>query len=196
MKKSITFLFLFACTFPYFLGAQVAPGIKMGYNESTISKTRLEPKSGLYIGGFLDIPITKLYTIQPEVFYSSQGGKSLSADYGDVRIHYLSIMGANKFYVGQNKGFHFNLGLGLDVNLKNNFVNLFNGEADGEISPFDVVVFGGMGYEFNFGLTLEARYKQGTVSVDFFGADDLYEEAGSNLNGVLQIGASYKFKTK
>lgn len=194
MLAKYLFFLAFACT--CFLSAQVAPGVKLGYNESTISNTRLEPKSGLYIGGFLDIPITKLYTIQPEVFYSSQGGTSVSPDYGDVRIHYLSIMGANKFYVGQKKGFHFNLGLGLDVNLKNNFVNLFNGEADGEISPFDVVVFGGMGYEFNFGLTLEARYKQGTVSVDFFGADDLYEEAGSNLNGVLQIGASYKFKTK
>jgi hypothetical protein len=196
MKKSVTILFLFAGTCSYFLGAQVAPGIKVGYNESTISKTRLEPKSGLYIGGFLDIPITKLYTIQPEVFYSSQGGTSVSLDYRDVQIDYLSIMGANKFYVVPNKGFHFNLGLGLDVNLKNNFVNLSNGNGDGEISPFDVVVFGGIGYEFKFGLTLEARYKQGTISVDFFGADDLYEEAGSNLNGVFQVGAAYKFKTK
>lgn len=196
MRSLTPILFFLACVSLAKLKAQVAPGIKLGYNESTISKTRLEPKSGIYIGGFINIPISSRYTIQPEILYSSQGGASTSLDYGDVEIDYLSIMAANKFYVGPNKGFHFNLGLGLDINLKNNFVNLFNGDGDGEISPFDVVVFGGIGYEFNFGLTLEARYKQGTVSVDFFGADDLYEEDGSNLNGVLQLGASYKFKLK
>ncbi len=196
MNKLTTILLFLVGANVSFLSAQVAPGIKLGYNESRISKTRLEPKSGLYIGGFIEIPLSARYSIQPEILYSSQGGTSISPDYGDVQIDYLSIMAANKFYVGPNKGFHFNLGLGLDVNLKNNFVNLFNGDGDGEISPFDVVVFGGIGYEFDFGLTLEARYKQGTVSVDFFGSDDFYEEDGSNLNGVFQLGASYKFKLK
>lgn len=178
------------------LCGQVAPGLKLGINESTISRTRLDSKRGLYIGGYMDIPISTRYTIQPEVLYSSQGGTSKSSDYNDVQIHYLSIMGANKFYVMDNKGFHFNVGLGLDVNLKNNFVNLFNGNGDSEISPFDVAIYGGIGYEFEFGLTLEARYKQGTVSVDFLGANNLYEEDGTNLNGVLQVGAAYKFKLK
>ncbi|MGB3150916.1 MAG: porin family protein [Maribacter sp.] len=174
--------------------AQARPGFKLGFNSSNISKTRLDSKTGLYIGGILDVPITDYYTLQPEVFYSSQGGSSNSPDYGDVEISYLSLAAANKFFVSPNKGMHFILGAGLDVNLKNNFVNLFNGDVDDEISPFDVVVFGGIGYEFNFGLILEARYKQGTVSIDFFGEDDLYEEDGSNLNGVFQIGAAYKFK--
>lgn len=196
MNKLTTFLFLIACLYISVSIAQVAPGIKIGYNESSISKTRLGSKAGLYIGAVIDIPISTRYTLQPEILYSSQGGTSNSLDYADVKIDYLSIMAANKFYVGPNKGFHFNLGIGLDINLKNNFVNLFNGDGDGEISPFDVVVFGGLGYEFDFGLTLEARYKQGTVSVDFFGGDDFYEEDGSNLNEVFQVGATYKFKLK
>ena len=189
-------LILFASTLLFSLNglAQARPGIKLGFNNSNISKTRLDSKTGLYVGGFLDIPISDYYTLQPEVFYSSQGGSSNSPDYGDVEISYLSLAAANKFYAGPNKGIHFIIGVGLDVNLKNNFVNLFSGDGDGEISPFDAVIFGGIGYEFNFGLILEARYKQGTVSIDFFGADDLYEEDGSNLNGVFQIGAAYKFK--
>ncbi len=196
MNKLTTYLLLLSCLYISVSSAQVAPGIKLGYNESSISKTRLDSKAGFYIGAVIDIPISTRYTLQPEILYSSQGGTSNSPDYGDVEIDYLSIMAANKFYVGPNKGFHFNLGIGLDINLKNNFVNLFNGDGDGEISPFDVVVFGGLGYEFDFGLTLEARYKQGTVSVDFFGEDDFYEEDGSNLNGVFQVGATYKFKLK
>jgi len=174
--------------------AQARPGIKMGLNSSNISKTRLDSKTGAYIGAFVKIPITDYYALQPELLYSRQGGKSNSTEYGDVNINYLSIGIPNKFYVGPNNGFHFMLGIGLDINLKNNFVGFTNFNIDEEISPIDVVAMGGIGYEFDFGLSIEARYKQGTISVDFLGEDNLYEEAGSNLNGVFQIGAAYKFK--
>ncbi|MFS4466561.1 porin family protein [Maribacter sp. 2210JD10-5] len=176
------------------ISAQARPGIKLGVNNSTISKTLLDSRTGLYIGGILDITFSDYYALQPEVFYSSQGGTSNSTEFGDVEIDYLSLGVTNKFFVAPNKGFHFIIGGGLDFNLKSNFVNILNTEGDGEISPLDVVVYGGLGYEFGLGLILEARYKQGTVSIDFLGGDDLYEEPGSNLNGVFQIGAAYKFK--
>lgn len=194
-RPTVIFLLLLLALAPAAY-AQVRPGIKMGVNSSNISKTRLDHKTGLYVGAFLKIPITDYYALQPELLYSNQGGKSNATEYGDVNINYLSIGIPNKFYVGPKNGFHFMLGIGMDINLKNNFVGLSNFTIDEEISPIDIVALGGLGYEFGFGLTLEARYKQGTVSVDFLGADDLYEEPGSNLNGVLQIGASYKFKVK
>lgn len=196
MKSTSAVILLFLLAFATVAKAQVRPGFKVGGNSSNISNTRLDSKTGLYIGAFVKIPITDYYALQPELLYSNQGGKSNSTEYGDVVINYLSIGIPNKFYVAPQNGFHFMLGMGLDVNLKNNFVGLSNFNIDEEISPIDVVAMGGIGYEFNFGLTLEARYKQGTISVDFLGADNLYEEAGSNLNGVFQIGASYKFKIK
>ncbi|MDB2606339.1 PorT family protein [Zobellia sp.] len=174
--------------------SQVRPGFKLGLNGANISNTALDTKAGIYVGAFVDIPISDYYTLQPELLYSNQGGKSNSTAYDDVNINYVSIGLPNKFYVSPNSGFHFILGPSLDINFENNFVDLTNFNGDDEISPVDVSVFGGIGYEFPFGLILEARYKQGTISVDFFGEDDLYEEAGSNLNGVFQIGAAYKFK--
>ena len=192
-KASFSFLVLFLSLLSI-SQAQVRPGIKLGLNSSNISKTRLDAKMGLYVGAFVKIPISEYYSLQPEILYSNQGGKSNSNEYGDVDINYLSIGIPNKFYVSPNNGFHFMLGLSLDINLKNNFVGLTNFDIDNEISPVDVVAMGGIGFEFDFGLALEARYKQGTISVDFLGEDNLYEEAGSNLNGVFQIGASYKFK--
>lgn len=192
-KASFSFLVL-VLSLLSFSQAQVRPGIKLGLNSSNISKTKLDTKSGLYVGAFVKIPISEYYSLQPEILYSNQGGNSNSNEYGDVDINYLSIGIPNKFYVSPNNGFHFMLGLGLDINLKNNFVGLTNFDIDNEISPVDVVAMGGIGYEFDFGLAIEARYKQGTISVDFLGEDNLYEEAGSNLNGVFQIGASYKFK--
>ncbi len=194
MCRTKVFFLILALSYLGFLQAQVRPGIKLGLNSSNISKTRLDSKSGLYIGAFVKIPISDYYALQPELLYSNQGGKSNSDEYGDVNINYLSIGIPNKFYVSPKNGFHFMLGLGLDVNLKNNFVGLTNFDFDDEISPVDVVALGGIGFEFDFGLTLEARYKQGTISIDFLGEDNLYEEPGSNLNGVFQIGASYKFK--
>ena len=192
-KASFSFLVLFLSLLSI-SQAQVRPGINLGLNSSNISKTRLDAKMGLYVGAFVKIPISEYYSLQPEILYSNQGGKSNSNEYGDVDINYLSIGIPNKFYVSPNNGFHFMLGLSLDINLKNNFVGLTNFDIDNEISPVDVVAMGGIGFEFDFGLALEARYKQGTISVDFLGEDNLYEEAGSNLNGVFQIGASYKFK--
>ncbi len=193
--KKIGSIFMFLALMSYgVVNAQARPGIKMGLNSSSISKTRLDSKIGPYIGAFVKIPITDYYALQPEVLYSRQGGKSNSSDYGDVNIDYLSIGVPNKFYVTPNNGFHFMLGIGLDINLKNNFIGLTNFDIDDEISPVDVVAMGGIGFEFPFGLSIEARYKQGTISVDFLGEDNFYEEEGSNLNGVFQIGAAYKFK--
>jgi len=192
--KIILLLFLVACVGQ--VTAQARPGFKLGANSSNISKTRLDSKTGLYIGAFIKIPIADYYAMQPEVLYSNQGGASNSTEYGDVNINYLSIALPNKFYVVPNKGFHFMLGVGIDINLDNNFIGLSNFNIDEEISPIDIVAMGGIGYEFDFGLSIEARYKQGTISIDFLGADNLYEEDGSNLNGVFQIGAAYKFKIK
>ncbi|MFH6602754.1 porin family protein [Maribacter algicola] len=194
MCKTKIFFLILALSFLSFVQAQVRPGVKLGLNSSNVSNTRLDSKSGLYIGAFVKIPVSDYYALQPELLYSSQGGKSNSDEYGDLNINYFSIGIPNKFYVSPKNGFHFILGLGLDVNLKNNFVGLTNFDFDDEISPVDVVALGGIGFEFDFGLTLEARYKQGTISIDFLGENNLYEEPGSNLNGVFQFGASYKFK--
>lgn len=176
--------------------AQVRPGIKLGLNNSNISNTKLDAKNKMYVGAFIQIPITDYYTLQPEILYSSQGGTSNSTEYSDVNINYLSIGIPNKFYIGPNSSFHFIVGLSLDFNIDNSFISLTNGNSDFDISPLDISVLGGVGYEFGFGLLLEARYKQGTTSTDFFGQEDLYENDGSNLNTVIQIGVAYKFKIK
>lgn len=196
MKKSTILIILFFISCMFCTHAQARPGVKLGVNSSNISNTRLDTKSGLYIGAFVNIPITEYYALQPEVLYSGQGGKSNSPEYGDVEINYLSIVLPNKFYVAPNKGFHFILGAGLDINIENNPISLTNGNSNFEISPLDVFFFGGIGYEFGFGLSLEARYKQGTASTDFFGINDLYEKEGGNFNTVFQIGVAYKFKIK
>lgn len=178
-----------------FIHAQARPGIKLGLNNSNLSNTTLEDKKDLYIGAFVNIPLADYYALQPEVLYSRQGGTSNSTEFGDVDINYIAITAVNKFYVSPNKGFHFIVGLGLDFNVGSDFNILFGSDNNGfDISPVDLTFTGGIGYEFGFGLILEARYKQGAISTDFLGGRDLFEEDGSQLNSVIQVGLAYKFK--
>jgi len=195
MKKHILLIGILFFTGFYLCHAQARLGIKLGLNNSNLSNTTLEDKKDLYIGAFVNIPLADYYAFQPEVLYSRQGGASNSTEFGDVNINYIAITAANKFYVSPNKGFHFIIGLGLDFNVGSDFNILFgsdNNEFD--ISPVDLTFTGGIGYEFGFGLILEARYKQGAISTDFFGERDLFEEDGSQLNSVIQVGLAYKFK--
>ena len=197
MKKHILLigiLFLGSMTFIY---GQARPGIKLGLNNSNLSNTTLEDKKDFYIGAFVNIPIADYYALQPEILYSRQGGTSNSTEFGDVNINYIAITAANKFYVTANKGFHFIVGLGLDFNVGSDFNLLFGSDNDEfDISPVDLTFTGGIGYEFGFGLIFEARYKQGAISTDFLGGRDLFEEDGSQLNSVFQVGLAYKFKIK
>lgn len=194
--KKLTFL-IYVTLFGNILisNAQIRPGMKLGINSSNLSNTLLTEKRDVYLGAFIDIPLAAYYTLQPEVLYSRQGGISNSIEFGDVNINYISITAANKFYVSQNKGFHFLLGLGLDFNVGGYWTPLFGTNNDEfDISPIDLTFTGGLGYEFGFGLILEARYKQGAISTDFLGNRDSFEEDGSQFNAVYQVGMAYKFK--
>lgn len=193
MKKHILFiLFIGGISL---LQAQVRPGFKIGLNNSTLSNTILENKQDIYVGALVSIPLADFYTLQPELVYSRQGGVSNSAEFGDININYISVTAANKFYVSPKQGFHFVIGLGLDLNIGSDFNILFGSNSDDfNISPVDLSFSGGIGYDFGFGLSIEARYKQGAISTDFFGSRDFFEEDGSQLNEVFQIGLAYKFK--
>jgi len=96
-------------------------GAKLGVNYSNVYDSEGEdfvadPKLGFVAGGFLTIPVTKLFAIQPEVLYSQKGFKGSgtllgssyeykrTTDYLDVPIfvafrpiEYLSIMAGPQF---------------------------------------------------------------------------------------------------
>ena len=190
----IVFFVLLFFFFTYQMYSQTRFGIKGGLNNSTLTNTLLDYKKGAYFGILFDIPIKRLYTMQPELYYSSQGGKSNSSDFGNLNIDYISVSFANKFYLTNGKNIHLILGPSLDyfvskqIGLRSGF-----GE-DVSITPLDFTVFVGIGLEFGFGLTIETRFKQGLTSTDFFGSRNEFELDGSQLNQVFQVGLTYKIK--
>ncbi len=175
---------------------KIRPGIRLGFNSANISNTTLDSKIGLNAAVFADFRFSRHYSLQPEIMYSRQGGKSNIRTNEDLDIDYLSVGVVNKFFVAPNQGFHLILGPSLDFDFENNVINVINESNDSDVTPFDLSFFFGIGYEFDFGLILEARYKQGLLDIDLFDEDfnsDFYRGEGNTLNNVFQFGVAYKF---
>ena len=196
MKKTLTVLVFSMFSTLIFAQTEIRPGLRLGFNVASISNTTLDGKIGPNAGIFVAIQFSEFYTMQPELTYSRQGGKSTFGNTEDLNIDYLSIGLANKLYVIPNQGLHFILGPSFDFDFENNIINLINDNNNSEVTPFDLSIFMGIGYEFDFGLILEARYKQGLLDIDLFDDNfesEFYDGEGNTLNTVFQFGVAYKF---
>ncbi|WP_316636032.1 outer membrane beta-barrel protein [uncultured Flavobacterium sp.] len=175
------------------------PGLRAGVSFSTFSQTRSSYKPDFYIGGFGEIKLTKVYTLQPEITFSQQGSNNVKTfiNYNgvntiqsrDLEIDYLSIAMINKFTF--NGGFQFQVGPTLDFRLRDNllYVN----------SDVDLAFVTGIAYRLPSGLTFEARFKKGLIDVlnsDYYGSNGNNQDywfGDYNTNVSFQLGISYPF---
>ena len=164
------------------------PGIKAGVNFSNISNIDYDTKTDFYVGGLLEMQFADFYALQPELLYSRQGADFPDSGYDGIELQYFSVSIANKFSPFKGIGLNFVVGPSIDIKVGDNL------EYDDDWSPMDFAFFGGLSYEFPFGLEIEARYKQGIIDID-----DGFSEFGNseaddnNLNSVIQVGVAYKF---
>ena len=200
MKKLVLAIALITVT-TTFSQIKVRPGIKMGLNSSNITNLDGSSKTGFNGGLFVNIHLARFYELQVETTYSNQGFNEadyIGYDYyndllynaqgRDLNIHYLSFGIANKFFIVPNTGLHLIVGPGMDINIDDN---------GADITAADLTLFGGIGYEFPFGLGIEGRYKQGLIDVredyiDYSNYD--YYNGNNPLNAVFQVGVYYKFQ--
>lgn len=206
MKKHLlTALLIFVTGTSLFAQVKVRPGIKAGFNASTITNTESSSRKIGFDGGmFVNIHFARFYEMQVETSYSNQGvswddynyydpyeDEYLYAGEDDMNLHYFTLGVANKFFVVPGAGFHFIIGPSLDI--------LLSSSDEYDITPADLSFFAGIGYEFPTGLGLEIRYKQGVIDIrdgyaDYVDDYDLdYYTSDSRLNSVLQVGVFYKF---
>lgn len=208
MKKLLFAIACFSIAATSFSQVKVRPGIRTGLNLSTVTDlNNSSRKTGVNGAIFVSIRLGGFYELQPEFTYSNQGW---SRDYmyldpynyedtvyysrsEDVSTHYIGMGIANKFFFIPNLGLHFIVGPGIEVNVSDNL-------GYDDVTPIDFTLFGGIGYEFPFGLGLEARYKQGLIDVrdgyydDYFNDDNNdYYNGNNKLNSVFQFNVYYKF---
>lgn len=200
MKK----IFL-TCTFLIslvtFAQVKLSPGVKLGVNSSTITNyDSASNKIGINAGTFVNIDFSDLYELQVEANYSNQGfsGNGIAFydiyydpevdDNKDVELHYVGLTLINKFFFIPDVGLHLMIGPSFDIKVADNI------EHNDNIAPIDFALNGGIGYEFPFGLGIEARYKRGFINVNeghtFDSNGNYYEE--NYKNSVFQLGVFYK----
>lgn len=203
MKKTLFTILLLTVCFLSHAQKKAKLGIKIGANYSTIldpkeetsNRNEFKPKTSIYIGAFLDIKRSDFYTLQPELVYSNQGGKAKFLENEDVNLHYICLTIANKFFILKDEGLHLIVGSSIDFNLEDNFVSLEN-MTTSNYFLIDFAFFGGLGYQFKSGLTIEFRYKRGILDVfddDYF---LIFPSDIGNKNSLFQFGLAYKFNLK
>lgn len=195
MKKIVCIAFLLIYCFQTQAQSSLAPGVKAGVNISHLSSEagffdngsdtyrNFSSLTSYYVGGFIDLNLTKFYTLSPELLYSSQGSEynfspnGISTS-GTIKVSYLGLNIVNKFRFAQN--FYPYAGTSFDVEVDKNY------NTDSEI---DLGLFIGAQLKLGKNFGLEARAKKGLIPV-------LDYSDGNHNNVVFQFGATYTFDVK
>jgi len=195
--------FLFLSVFLMTLGITNAQtelwlGPKAGFNMANVSNLEGETYMGAYGGVAFAIKFSDRYALQPELGFSMQGSKDIYTSKEDLKLTYFTLGVINKLYLVE--GFHLLAGPEFNFKINDTFSDWADSEiydedgnyiGDTDAQPFDMAIVGGLGYDLPFGLTLEARYKQGLQDVmNFINWDS---DTDSRLNQVFQFGIAYKF---
>lgn len=173
MKK----LFFSALALIAFASAQaqsdtVVFGVKGGLQVSTFQGDGdADSKTGFYIGGLVDLPIAGNFHIQPELLYSAEG-----ADEADMSFVRIPIMA--KYYIIENLSLQAGPQFGFRVSAEDGL--------DDFTKSFDAGIAGGAGYEFPFGLFVDARVNVGLVNISDVDGWDMTTHS-------FMIGAGYRF---
>ncbi|MES2795563.1 MAG: porin family protein [Bacteroidota bacterium] len=169
-------------------------GIRGGYNLSTTQDVLDQLDSELgpseaeekflpgYMGGIvINLGISKVFSIQPEILYSQQGLKVVNGSdkiigkYDIVNVPLLLKLAFGspkvKFFInaGPYIGYKLNQSAeiswsGFELNGKQDFVTEYDALTGEKDNRFDFGAIGGAGFQFNIGgplLVLEGRYQYG-----------------------------------
>ena len=190
MKKILLIVLITFISSALYGQKKVRPGIKMGANYSTITNLGYDRQWGLLLGGLVNIQFSDFYAMQPELLYSRQGARSVKNAEKSVQIDYVSLGFTNKFFMMNDQKFHLLAGINLDFDFDDSLYKFVNNGFNDDIFFFDVAFYGGLGYQFDIGLTCEARYKQGTIEVF---TEDFFTGADNHLNSSFQFCLAYTF---
>ena len=140
----------------------------------------LSAKTGFQAGIFAGIKFTDKVGIQADILYSQQGAEF---DAGEFDLSYVNVPVVLKYYLVQGLNVQAGPQFGFIVDDKIS-VGVFDDIAEAEKADVSGVV--GAGYDFPFGVRLDARYN--------FGLTDVSKDSGfEGKNQVFSIALGYSF---
>jgi hypothetical protein len=173
-------------------------GIKGGVNianQSTDGTEAADSRNGMAIGGWIQVPVAPMFSVQPEAYFSMKGDSeesggvtaSINMDYIEVPVLAKATFGAPGAPVSPSLFAGPSVGLNISSKAK-----VEGGGLDGEIDVKDAtkstefgMVFGGAVEFGNFGI--DVRYNKGLTNVN----ED--SSSGDLKNNVFSILGSFRF---
>lgn len=177
MRKCITLIIICLLTAPSLMAQKKSRstfGLKTGINFSTFSlegsgtsNNDAAWKTGLVLGGYVTIPVSTNFSIEPNFLYSSMGGvlKEAGNEEGRYRLNYFSIPVLGKYKV--SKCFTVVGGLQGDILIQAKKVTDNEGtfKVTNDFEDHDFALsLGAETYFFNR-LSLGARYMHGLTDL-------------------------------
>lgn len=190
MKKlSLLAIGISSAIFSYSQSAKF--GLKAGVNISTIkwnNSSNGDARIGLNAGGLAHIHLTPQWALQPEVYYSAEGGKMNVSSSEEVtwKNDYVNIPLLLQYNF--DNGFRLQAGpqLGLLVNSKVEDQDGNEDDANEIFKSTNISLGFGLGYLTYSGFGIDARYNLGLNRI----TESAYDEAKGRA---FQIGVFYLF---
>ena len=180
---------LFVCmNYSIAVAQNVNFGIKGGLNLASLTGdvSDLDSRTSIHIGAMAEIEVSEVFSVQPELLFSSQGAKDSEFD-EELRLNYLNLPIMAKFYPTS--------GLSIEAGPQVGVLLSAQSEFDGEevdvkdaISDLDLGLNFGLGYKLDNGLNFGMRYNVGVSNVSDEDSDFKVR------NGVFQLSVGYFFK--
>lgn len=192
MKKIYTLLTFISLSM--FAQAQTTLGMRLGSNFSNVSFSENKElinskfKFGPTVGIYVNIPVDKNFSIQPELLYSSQGfrtkedfsfeGLTYESE-GKFKTDYIALPVLAKYKMENGMTFevgpqlsYFYLGKytrQVDIRNHQGIIQTISQRVDlkddiDDFKDLDFSVVGGIGYDFKFGASINARYTYGITN--------------------------------
>lgn len=162
-------------------------------------------RTGFFVGGYADLPISENFSIEPGVFYSQKGyvvrgsldskvlnllgvnaKAQLNSSYIDVPVLAKARFSGFEIFAGPQVSYLANASLSTTAGALG--FNVLNEKMDAtnQFNKWDAAITGGVGYQFGNGLNLRAAYDYGLVRVDNGNSFNAYNRA-------IKVGIGYSF---
>jgi len=198
MRSGLFVVLLALVATPAFAQGLTAAGVKVGVNFARLNSDdelvdQLDTRTGLIAGGFVELGINDMFSIQPEVLYSQKGGKGGVTEVGlaydaTLKLDYVEIPILAKFNFGTTGGvrpFVFT-GPVPAFNIRARFKQELAGtELEEDID--EDVKGGDFGWVFGGGVrvrgfSVDARYTFGFVAIN---EDETEEDVKNQVFSIL-----------
>ena len=214
MRKIVLLIIMAVCGLSQVRGQDF--GVKAGYNYSTFSGetsslSTIEGLSGFYIGGLVELPISNVLSIQPELIFSRQGvawkrelkgfGMSVNINNADIRLDYLNIPVMAKVNLGPlflQGGVQFGFLVGKpETSSTVNGLRVTEQVDKDAYASFDFGVGAGLGVNLSQHFFVEARYTHSLTNALDPNNNSLknahISDDNNFKNAVLSLGLGVKF---